>query len=86
MVTRIPQATTGSPVSDVIEDLRGRKYECADTVFITDPNGRLEGIVRINGLAHDIHISLEPDVVKLHLSIIIVGADFDDSFQRVRGE
>ena len=50
MVTRIPQATTGSPVSDVIEDLRGRKYECADTVFITDPNGRLEGIVRINDL------------------------------------
>lgn len=50
MVSRIPRATTDTPVSEVIEALRGRKYECADTVFITDSSGRLEGIVRINDL------------------------------------
>jgi magnesium transporter len=50
MVSRIPRATIETPVSEVIEDLRGHKYECADTVFVTDPDGRLEGIVRINDL------------------------------------
>lgn len=50
MVTRIPRATPDSPVHEVIEDLRGRKYECADTVFVTDTDGRLQGIVRINEL------------------------------------
>lgn len=39
-----------TPVNEVIKDLRGRKYECADTVFVTDSDGRLEGIVRINDL------------------------------------
>jgi magnesium transporter len=50
MLTRIPRATIGSSASEVIEDLRGRKYECADTVFVTDAKGRLAGIVRINDL------------------------------------
>jgi magnesium transporter len=50
MVSRIPIATADTPVHQVIEALRGRKYECADTVFVTDADGRLEGIVRINDL------------------------------------
>jgi magnesium transporter len=37
-------------VNTVIQSLRGQKFECADTVFVTDAEGRLEGIVRINDL------------------------------------
>ncbi len=50
MVTHIPRATAGALVSTVIQSLRGEKFECADTVFVTDATGRLEGIVRINDL------------------------------------
>lgn len=50
MISDIPRATADTPVREVIESLRGRKYECADTVFVTDSDGRLEGIVRINDL------------------------------------
>lgn len=53
MVTLIPRASIDTPVNSVIESLRGQKFECADTVFITDPEGRLEGIVRINDLFAD---------------------------------
>lgn len=53
MVTGIPRATTDTPVTAVIEALRGRRFECADTVFVTDDEGRLEGIVRINDLFAD---------------------------------
>ncbi len=53
MVTRIPRATAATSVSDVIESLRGKKFECADTVFVTDAADRLEGIVRINDLFAD---------------------------------
>lgn len=53
MVSHIPRATAETPVREVIESLRGRKYECADTVFVTDSQGRLEGIVRINDLFAD---------------------------------
>jgi magnesium transporter len=50
MVTRIPLATADTPVGAVIRSLRGEQYECADTIFVTDPDGRLQGIVRINDL------------------------------------
>lgn len=53
MVTHIPQATADTPVNTVIQSLRGQKFECADTVFVTDAEGRLEGIVRINDLFAD---------------------------------
>lgn len=53
MVTRVPRATKGALVSDVIRSLRGQKFECADTVFVTDAEGKLEGIVRINDLFAD---------------------------------
>ncbi|MGD2133334.1 MAG: magnesium transporter [Maricaulaceae bacterium] len=53
IVANIPRATADTPVASVIETLRGQKFECADTVFVTDPNGRLEGIVRINDLLAD---------------------------------
>ncbi len=50
MVTHIPRATADTPVDTVILSLRGQTFECADTVFVTDNEGRLEGIVRINDL------------------------------------
>jgi magnesium transporter len=53
MVARIPRARPETPVDAVIEDLRGQVYDCADTVFVTDPAGRLLGIVRINDLLAD---------------------------------
>lgn len=53
MVTLIPRATADTPVNIVIQSLRGQTFECADTVFVTDAKGRLEGIVRINDLFAD---------------------------------
>jgi magnesium transporter len=50
MVRDIPQAAADTPVNSVIRSLQGQRFECADTVFVTDPEGRLEGIVRINDL------------------------------------
>ena len=50
MVKHIPQAAADTPVSKVIRSLQGQKFECADTIFVTDAEGRLEGIVRINDL------------------------------------
>lgn len=50
MVTRIPRATEDAPVGTVIQSLQGQQFECADTVFVTDAEGHLKGIVRINDL------------------------------------
>ena len=50
MVSRIPRATADTTVSSVIKSLQGEQFECADTVFVIDAAGRLEGIVRINDL------------------------------------
>jgi magnesium transporter len=50
MVKHIPRATADTLVSEVIQSLQGQRFECADTVFVTDAAGRLEGIVRINDL------------------------------------
>jgi magnesium transporter len=50
MVTHIPRAFTGTSIKTVIESLHGNRFECADTVFVTDDDGRLEGIVRISEL------------------------------------
>lgn len=50
MVTHVPRAFTGTSIKAVIESLHGNRFECADTVFVTDDDGRLEGIVRISEL------------------------------------
>ncbi len=50
MVRHIPQAAADTPVNTVIRSLQGQKFECADTIFVTNAEGRLEGIVRINDL------------------------------------
>jgi magnesium transporter len=50
MVRHIPRAFVETPVETVVDSLRGTRFECADTVFVTDCEGRLEGIVRINDL------------------------------------
>jgi len=50
MVVNIPRAKFDTPVDLVIEALRGHRYDCADTVFVTDGLGKLMGIVRINDL------------------------------------
>jgi magnesium transporter len=53
MVANIPRAKHDTSVDRVIEALRGHLYDCADTVFVTDDDGRLMGIVRINDLFGD---------------------------------
>ncbi len=53
MITHIPRASADMPVSEVIQSLQGQKFECADTVFVTDTEDRLQGIVRINDLFAD---------------------------------
>ncbi len=50
MVSRIPRALADTPVAEVIAALIGGAYDCADTVFVTDGDGRLVGLVRINDL------------------------------------
>jgi magnesium transporter len=37
-------------VETVVGSLLGARLKCSDTVLVTDPEGRLEGIVRINDL------------------------------------
>ncbi len=53
MVANIPRVHLETPVEKVIEALRGRLYDCADTIFVTDGSGQLMGIVRINDLFGD---------------------------------
>jgi magnesium transporter len=53
MVAQIPRAIIGTRVETIIDALRGQTFECADTVFVTDADSRLEGIVRINDLFAD---------------------------------
>lgn len=53
MVTHIPRAAADTLVNTVLQSLRGKTFECADSVFVTDAEGRLEGIVRINDLFAD---------------------------------
>jgi magnesium transporter len=50
MVKHIPRTTADTLVNTVIRSFQGQKFECADTVFVTDAEGRLEGIARINDL------------------------------------
>jgi len=50
MVANIPRAKYDTPINSVLEALRGRLYDCADTVFVIDERGRLLGLVRINDL------------------------------------
>lgn len=64
MVTHIPRATRDTAVAAVIDSLLGQKFECAETIFVTDAEGRLEGIVRIDDLlangGHRIAEIMEP--------------------------
>ena len=74
MVTRIPRAHTDTSVTDVLLDLRGQRFDCADTVFVTDRHGRLEGIVRINDLLADGHHDIGEIMEEEHEA---VGPDAD---------
>ncbi|MGE0487279.1 MAG: magnesium transporter [Gammaproteobacteria bacterium] len=53
MVDGIPRATAVTPVREVLRILRGQRFACADTIFVVDADGHLEGIVRINDLLAD---------------------------------
>jgi magnesium transporter len=53
MVTNIPRALAEVAVEDVIASLRGKTFDCADTIFVTNREGHLKGIVRINDLFAD---------------------------------
>lgn len=46
MVTHMPRATAKTLANTVIESLRGQKFECADTVFVTDA----EGFIKLNAV------------------------------------
>lgn len=50
MMVNIPRAKFDTPVTEVLEALQGRLYDCADTVFVVDETAKLMGIVRINDL------------------------------------
>lgn len=50
MTPDVPTAHPDSAVADVFFDLRGKRFACADTIFVVDDDRRLEGIVRINDL------------------------------------
>lgn len=55
MVTNIPRALASTLAETVVAMMRDRRFDCADTIFVIDPDGRLEGIVRINNLLSDGH-------------------------------
>lgn len=50
MAHRVPRAEAGDSAAVVLDDLRGRHFDCAEAVFVTDGDGRLEGLVHINDL------------------------------------
>lgn len=50
MVTPVPTARADLPAAWVIADLSGQRFACADTVFVTQQDGRLEGLVRLRDL------------------------------------
>jgi len=74
MVTGIPRARIDTTVDQVIEALRGTFFECADTVFVTDAAGRLQGIVRINDLFADGQLSIG-DIMKPEHESVRLDAD-----------
>ncbi len=70
MVHHIPRAMPSTPISHVIDTLQGQRFDCADTIFVTDDHGHLEGIVRINDLFADgerpIGEIMEPEHLAVH--------------------
>ncbi len=50
MASRVPRAETGDSAAVVLDDLRGRRFDCAEAVFVTDRDGRLVGVVHMNDL------------------------------------
>ena len=86
MVRAIPVALTDTPIDDVIASLRGRRFECADTVFITDSEGRLQGIVRVNDLfaesgrpigdiMEEEHEAVRPDTDQEDIAVLAMDLD-----------
>lgn len=71
MLTNIPRAYVDTPVDDVLQALQGQNFDSADTIFVTDRDGKLEGIVRINDLFLDgrkrIGDIMEPEHESVHL-------------------
>ena len=52
MVRHIPRAFADTPVETVVDSLRGAKFECADTVLVTDHQGRHEGMATAKDKEH----------------------------------
>ena len=77
MVVNIPRAKFDTPVDLVIEALRGHRYDCADTVFVTDGLGKLMGIVRINDLFGDGSKQIG-DIMEEHHESVRPGDDQED--------
>ena len=77
MLANIPRAHLDTPVEQVISALRGHLYDCADTVFVTDDRGHLEGIVRINDLFGD-HAKRIGDIMEEEHEAVRPGDDQED--------
>lgn len=50
LVLRVPTARAGDSVEDVRRGLSGRAFDCADTVYVVDADGRLQGTMRMTAL------------------------------------
>ena len=74
MVTRIPRASTSTPIDSLIRSLHGNRFECADTIFVTDDEGCLEGIVRINELFANVRGAIG-DIMEPEHEAVQVGDD-----------
>jgi magnesium transporter len=77
MVSNIPRADADTPVKKVIEALRGQHFDCAETVFVTDGDGRLMGIVRINDLFRERPVRIG-DIMKVEHDAVRPGDDQED--------
>ncbi len=53
MVTALPRVHPDTPVSDVLADLHGTRFETAEMIFVTAHDGRLEGVVSLRNLLAD---------------------------------
>lgn len=47
LVTRVPTAMAGASVDSVIAGLRGQDFDAADTVYVVDDSGRLQGLAAL---------------------------------------
>lgn len=50
LVEGVPTCRTAEPAQHLIEAMRGRRFDCADAVFVLDEADRYQGLVHMNDL------------------------------------